>query len=75
MVEVTGGAKTRRAAPAEAEARGVASAQACFPARHAREKRRQKREVIEEIKSDSREGKMRLLKTEGLRDFSVFGRC
>jgi hypothetical protein len=37
-----GGAKTRRAAPAEAEARRVASAQARFSARHAREERWQK---------------------------------
>jgi hypothetical protein len=41
MLQVTGGggAKTRRAALAEAEARSAASAQASFPARRAREKR------------------------------------
>jgi hypothetical protein len=40
--------------------------QACFPARHARERKGvQKREVIEEIKADSREGKWRFPRHPG----------
>jgi hypothetical protein len=50
-----GGAKTHRAAPAEAEARRVASARAFSPARRAREKRRQKMEMTEEYQSGSGE--------------------
>jgi len=46
-----GGAKTRRAAVAEAEARGAASAQAPFPARRARERMGvQKSSVAGEVK-------------------------
>jgi len=75
VADLFGGTATRRDGEAGSRA-CVRKAHRYSPACRAREKKvRQKREVIEEIKPDSREGKWRFPETQGLRDFSVFGCC
>jgi hypothetical protein len=73
VADLFGGTATRR--DGEAGSRACArKAHRYSPACRAREKKgRQKREVIEGIKPDSREGKRRFPETQGLTDFSVFG--
>ena len=71
--DLFGGTATRRDGEAGSRA-CVRKAHGYSPACRAREKKgRQKREVIEGIKPDSREGKRRFPETQGLTDFSVFG--
>ena len=70
-----GGTATRRDGEAGSRA-CVRKAHRYSPACRAREKKgRQKREVIEEIKLDSRERKSRFPDTQGLTELTVFGSC